>query len=328
MAKIKYDVSDVEAGGGGESPPPALYKGRIVSVKNRKTNARGEPCNDLEVVVDVGEQYSRLWTYIQLDNPATRWKLREFTDAVGLPPKGEIDEAALNRKKPAVSVKVVADTDLDGNYRGKIKNLFRPGEAPDDEGAADAVADGGGGDEGPYGREELDEWDLNDLKEYAEELGVEVPTGRGIKAKLVDALVEAEEAGEPEGATGIAPDGIDPELAADLSSDPDHYADWSDEDIKGYIDDLRIAGNLSGRKTRARMIAHITNYAEQIGGEGGDGDGTEAGVEDDYDSWPEKDLQDEINTRAEQGAVIKITGRKTKAKMIEALRADDQNEPF
>ena len=128
MAAIKYDVSDVEAGGGGEQPQPALYKGKIVSVKHREKNARGEACNDLEVVVDVGEEFARLWTYIQLDNPATRWKLREFTDAMGLSPKGTIDPTKLKGK--AVTVKVAADTDLDGNYRGKIKNLFLPGSAP------------------------------------------------------------------------------------------------------------------------------------------------------------------------------------------------------
>jgi hypothetical protein len=101
MAVIKYDVSGVEAGGGGEQPQPGLYKGKIVSVTPRKKKSNGDPTNDLEVVVDVGKEYSRLWTYIQLDNPASAWKLREFTDALGLPDKGGLLLRITGANRPA-----------------------------------------------------------------------------------------------------------------------------------------------------------------------------------------------------------------------------------
>lgn len=332
MAAIKYDVSDVEAGGGGEQPQPALYKGKIVSVKHREKNARGEACNDLEVVVDVGSEFSRLWTYIQLDNDATRWKLREFTDAVGLPPKGAIDPTKLKGKP--VTVKVAADTDLDGNYRGKIKNLFLPGSAP---GEADGENGAEPTDEEPWTEEDLQGLSTDELKAELEAFGLKL-SGRFNQAKAIAAILEAQDGGEGEGegegdgdgdGDGGATAEVDPELAADLSTDADFYAEWEDDDLKSFIDDLGIAGNLTGRKTRQKMIDHITEFASQAGGGGSAGDDGEGAPEDDYDEWPDNELLDEVNTRIEQGADIKITGRKTKDKLIAALRADDASgEPF
>jgi hypothetical protein len=330
VAVIKYDVSDVESGGGAEQPQPALYKGKIVTVTHRTKNVRGEAVNDLEVVVDVGDDFARLWTYIQLDNPATKWKLREFTDAMGLPARGGIDPTKLKNKP--VTVKVSADTDLDGNYRGRVKNLFKPGEEPSDNGASPSgsVAE----DDEPLTEGELSEWDNDDLKEELEARGIKL-AGRFSSAKAIEAILEAqgtngeaeddEEEDEDESeAKGTAD--IDPELLAELKTDPEHYDDWSDDDIKSFIDDLGISGNLTGRKTRSKMIEHITQFADQAGG-GGEKGGAEP--DDDYDEWPEQDLKDEIDTRSEQGADIKIVGRKTKAKLVEALRKDDRaGEPF
>jgi hypothetical protein len=320
---IKYDVSDVESGGGGEQPQPALYKGKIQSVTHRTKNVRGEPVNDLEVVVDVGDEFARLWTYIQLDNPATKWKLREFTDAMGLPSKGGLDPAKLKGK--AVTVKVAADTDLDGNYRGRVKNLFKPGSVPDEDAEGDETPSG---EEEPLTEDELHDWSNDDLKEELEARGLKL-SGRFSSAKAIEAILEDQ--GEPEEAEAEESDGngaaadIDPELLAELKNDASYYEDWEDDDIKSYIDDLGISGNLTGRKTRAKMIDHIVGYAAQVNG----GSAAATATEDDYDEWGDDDLKDEINTRLEQGAEIKISGRRTKEKMIAALRADDSSgEPF
>src|SRR4051812_47552498 len=131
MAAIKYDVSDVESGGGGEEPQPATYPGHIVSMTHRKERNDKTKISDLEVVCDIGQKYVRLWTYVKLpDDPAWNkeshgWKLRELTDALGLPPKGAIDPAKVNKEKPAVLVKVTSDSHRDtGEYRGRVKNLF------------------------------------------------------------------------------------------------------------------------------------------------------------------------------------------------------------
>jgi hypothetical protein len=328
MAVVKYNVEDVESGGGAEQPQPALYKGKIASATHRTKNARGEACNDIEVVVDVGEEFARLWTYIQLDNPATRWKLREFTDAMGLPPKGGFDPVKLKGKP--VTVKVSADTDLDGNYRGKVKNLFMPGEAPGETDSNGTEPT----DEEPLTEDELTEFTNDELKEELETRGLKI-SGRFSAVKAIAAIledqgeVEAEEEPEDDDEPTGSSIEVDPALAEDLSTDEADYEEWTDDEVKQFMDDLGISGNLSGRKTRAKMVAHIVEFAEQVEGGGGEGGGEDAAPEDDYDEWPDKELLDEVNTRIEQGAELKISGRKTKEKMIAALRADDSNgEPF
>ncbi len=326
MAKIKYDVSDVEAGGGGEQPQPGLYRGKIVSIKNRKAKADGSPTNDLEVVVDVGEQYSRLWTYIQLDNPATRWKLREFTDALGLPPKGEIDEKK-HEGKP-VTVKITSDTDLDGDYRGRIKNLFLPGEAPGEE---EDLVESGSSDEEPWTEDDLKALSVEELKTELAAFEITL-AGRFSKDKAIEAILEAQEnepEAEPEDEPTASSNGaladIDEALLEDLNDDPDYYEEWTTEDLSGYADDLGIAGNISGRKTKAKIIEAIVALAASAG----NGDGESGETTDDYDEWEDHELSEEIDTRIEAGAEIEVKGRKTRDKLISALRADDKvAEPF
>lgn len=360
MASVKYDVSDVESGGGGEEPQPATYPGRIVSMTNRKKLADGKtPVSDLEIVCDIGKEFVRLWTYVKLpDDPnwnkeAHGWKLRELTDALGLPPKGSIDIAKINKEKPPVLVKVTADSHRDtGDYRGKIKNLF-PAKAGEEPAPADDDSDPGqGNDEGPYDREEIESWSDDDIKGYADELGAEGPTsGRGWKTKLIDAIIEAQDAAsgetpddaEPDGGSGADLSGLDPDVATEVEKilNGESVDDWDDDDVKWLVEGLGIDGNVktAGRGWQAKAKSAVTEYiAETYGGaDPGDDDGGEAEVEDDMDDvddagnpvWSDQDLKDEIASRNEQGAEIKISGRWTRAKAIEALREDNKNaEPF
>jgi len=339
MAVIKYDVSNVESGGGGEQPQPGLYQGKIASITQRTQKANGDPVRDLEVVVDVGEEYARLWTYIKTpDDPgyneaAHGWKLRELTDALKLPAKGSLDTTKMVGK--AVNVKVVADTNLEGEYRGRVKNLFAPGKIEEDgEGM------GEGGDDEPLTAEELADWSPEDLKEEMAAQGITVPRGRFNKEKAIAAILEAQ--GEAEGDEGEGEDeadasanggglDLDPELLEDLRTDASFYDDWENDDIKAYAEDLGIAGNVAGRKTKAKYIeaivalassaANVVNGAGEDSGDGGEGD--------DYDEWELQELKDEVATRNEQDADIKISGRVTKDKLVAALREDDKvAEPF
>ena len=155
MAVVKYDVSNVESGGGGEQPQPGLYAGTIQSMEKRTEKANGDPVRDLVVVVSVGSEYANLWTYIKTpDDPnyneaAHGWKLRELTDALKLAPKGQLDTTKMIGKK--VNAKVVADTNLEGEYRGRIRSLFAPGKIEEDgAGLPDA-----GDSEEPLTEEEL-----------------------------------------------------------------------------------------------------------------------------------------------------------------------------
>lgn len=300
MAHVKYDVSDVEAGGGGEEPQPGLYAGKIVGVTRRDKKTNGDPTDDLEIVVDIGQEYSRKFTYIQLDNPATAWKLRELTDAVGLPPKGQFDPKSLEGKK--VSVRIKADKDLEENYRGSIKNLLKPGSdngaAPSDSAAAD---------------DDYSTWSTDDLVAEIEERGLDVPSGRKTVAKLASILEEHD--AEQGGGDGSAED----------TDTADEYDSWTDEDLKAEVEERGIAGNISGRKSRDKLLEALR---ADDGGPGGGAEDPEEGPTDDYDDWSQSELESEVQDRNKQGSEIKLTGRKSKEKLIEALRADDASEPF
>lgn len=318
---IKYDASDVEAGGGGAQPEPGLYRGKVNSAAERKKKQDGTPCHDLEVTVDVGEGFANLWSYIPLKADApNKWKLREFTDALGLPPKGAIDPAKIKGKE--VNVKLVADTDKDGDYRAKIKNIFMPvdtdeivnlnGAGPTDEGEAT----------------DYSEWDDDDLKAELKEREITVP-GRFSTAKAIAALEEADgeepeaeaEAEEPEAEEAeeaTAGGDIPEELLADLKEDPDFYAEWPDEDVKSYVVDLDLA--IPGRYSRKKAIDAFVALAGSLSGE--EETATEAGG-DDYDTWEDDDLKQEIKDRVEQGSDVKVPGRWTREKAIKVLRGDD-----
>lgn len=312
MAVIKYDVADVATSGGGVQPQPAMYKGKLVSITNRKKKTDGTAISDLEVVVDIGGEYARLWTYIKLpDDPnwevsAHGWKLREFTDALGLPPKGGLDPKKLEGKQ--VLVKVKADTDQDGDYRGKIKNLFKPGSVDEDV----VESENGEVDETDYA-----EWTIEDLKAELADRNLKV-TGRFSRDKAVELLSEngAEEAEEVEVDEIIVPEGYE-----DLD-------EWSDDDLKEELNSkgIKITGRFSSQKARDAILAAITGVEDEEVEEAED---EEPEVTDDYDEWDQDELVTEVATRNEQGADIKISGRKTKEKLISLLREDDKNaEPF
>lgn len=307
---IKYDVSDVPETGGGEAPQPATYKGKIVQVTNRKQRADGSATNDLEVVVDVGANYVRLWTYIPLDPAASnRWKLREFTDAIGLPAKGSIDPKKIEGKP--VIVKVRAGKDLDGNYRGEVKNLFKPGTVePDEDEETVAETDGN-----------LSEWSDEDLKAELAERGLKV-AGRWTRDKAIEALepeVEAEDE-EPE----------EEEAEAELPAGYEDIDDWDSDDLKAEVKELgiEISGRFSAQKARDAIIEHLTEPEDEVAEEEEEEEASDEPT-DDYDSWDDQDLKDEIQSRNEQGAEIKVAGRWSRKKGVEALREDDKAaEPF
>lgn len=305
---IKYDNTDVESGGGGESPQPGMYPGKIISVKHRTQKSNGDPCNDLEVVVDVGADYKRLWTYIGLEKN-TAWKMREFTDAVGLPAKGELTVAKLKslEGKP-VSVKVAADTDLDGEYRGKVKNLFKPG-ADGGKAAGKAATK----EDGDHEETDYSDWSVEDLVAEIEERELEVPKGRKTAARLVAILVSDDE-GETEDEPEDEPE--DDDVVAD------EYDEWSVDDLVAEIEERELTVP-KGRKTKATLVALLREN------DGGSDDEADAAPEDEYDEWDLADLKAEVAERNEQGAEIEISGRASKEKLVAALREDDANaEPF
>lgn len=315
MAVIKYDVEDVESGGGGVEIQPGLHPGTIASVTARAKKSDGTPVKDLEVIIDFGPEYARKWTYIGLPGTPNwdnvKWKFREFTDALGLPAKGGFDPAKLVGKPVMVKIKIRKD-DPDAT---EIKNLFKPGsESVSDQQSSDLAA---GTDATDYSG-----WTTQELAEEIEERKLTMPTGRITDAKLIAVL---EESDVPQDTVGDHDAGAD--AAADDAENPASeafYAEWSDQDLKDEIAEKGIA--VAGRFGRAKAIEALCAAAGDDGTP--DGEAAEAEPADEYDTFTDDELKEEIADRAKAGVDIKVEGRWTREKAIATLRADDGNEPF
>lgn len=284
LTKIKYDVSDVEVSDVNyNQPKPGVYGAKIFDATPRNTDGK----NDIEVIVEVtdkGEfQAARLWTYVHLGE-ASRWKMRELTDAVGLPPKGVLDTDKLVGKK--LKIKVNAGS-YEGEYRARVQRFLKAGDSVD------------GSDESDDG--DYDNWELDDLKAEVEERGLEI-AGRKSKEKLIAALLEDDGGSEEE----------EPEESEEEESEDD-YDTWSVDDLKTEAEEKGVIGNISGRKTKEKLIEALR--AESV---------DDAEPEDDYDEWDIEELISEANDRS----LDLPAGRKSKEKLISLLRADDAEDPF
>jgi hypothetical protein len=312
---IKYDNSDIEGGGGGTEPTPGLYPGKIVSVTHRTKKADNSATNDLEVVLDIGEEYVRLWSYIQLPGSESyersRWKLRELTDALGLPPKGTLDPKKMEGQEVMVKTKMRRDDP----ERAEVKNLFKPGE--------ESVKPG----EDPTSEDTTDysEWSLEDLEAEIQERELDMPAGRKTVAKLAAVLEESDgddTTGDAEG------DGGDDDAEFNITEVEgfEDFDEWSKEDLQTYMAEnaIIVAGRYSEAKAREAITDYVKNPPE--GEEASDE--AEAAHEDDYDEWTDDELKQEITDRNEQGAEIKVAGRWTRDKAIACMRADDAENPF
>jgi hypothetical protein len=209
---------------------------------------------------------------------------------------------------------------MDGDYRGSVKNLF-PFTEGDDDGDADAPA---------AGEADFSAMTDDDLKAELAERGIKLD-GRFTSAKAVAALEAAAEdalqaAAEPE---------ADAEDEFDITEFDGFgdFAEWSESDLKDYVKEAEIAmpkGKATEAKLRDAIIEHIKALVADDGDGDGDGDADGADASDDLDTWTDSDLEEEIGSRNEQGASIEITGRKTRQKLIDALREDNKNasNPF
>lgn len=175
MAKVRYDVTDVEAGG--EQPQPGIYKARIVGANRRETDGK----NDIEVTAEVIDHKrfggGRVWAYVHMGE-ASKWKLREFTDALGLRAKGTLDTDKLVGKE--LGIVVVGDS-WEGAYRARI-NRFLNLDALDEEELDD---------------EEDEDEDIEDEEDEDEE-EEETPKAKAKKGKAISPKAKSKDEDEDE----------------------------------------------------------------------------------------------------------------------------------
>lgn len=248
MATIKYDLTDVEAGGGGEQPKPGIYPVKIVEINDRRDQ---DGKNDLEVVVEFYKHpdLARVWSYLNFGD-ASRWKFREFTDALGLKPKGSLNPEKLIGKK--CRVKISADSYND-EYKGRVNTWLKEKPDADEEEDDDTTeADDSGGDDGDDSDdaaataddgEDYTEWTVEDLQQEIEERDLEMPKGRKTVDKLADVLLEDDASKE---------DGGDEGDEAEAAAPEDDYDEWPANELQ---DEIKQRGLDMPAKPKGRNAA-------------------------------------------------------------------------
>lgn len=235
MAKIKIKagkdaVEKAGESGDFEQPQPGIYIAELTEINEGfskgEDNKPDKSRPRLECIYKiVGEgrdgskpekQYSRLWDYVSFSE-AAEWKVAQFGLALGLKMKnGAIDDAIeTDADKPGtvigrtVMIRVKKDSDLEGNYRGKIASLMPVGGGDEDLGDVDEpeFADDvdedeeeafGGDDEGDdlLTEEDLDAMENKELASTAKEFDIDPKQFKGKKARanIIAAILEAQAA--------------------------------------------------------------------------------------------------------------------------------------
>lgn len=139
MAKIKYDVSDVEDLPDRTQAPVGIYRAKLTACEP-KTSGNGNSMLECQFHIThdatgkkVKEEYADIWEYpiLDHDHPFVQNKLKNFLTAFGLKPKGQIDTDKL--VGTSVQVKLKSDTDQDGDYRPRIAKFMALADDPEQE---------------------------------------------------------------------------------------------------------------------------------------------------------------------------------------------------
>lgn len=347
MPKIKLpDLTDVEDVGEFNDVPKGLYVFKIREITESETGETSKnPGQPMGVVVldpvrIVGGkkiksgEYQGLFHRFPLDDTNPGWtpRLKEFVVAVGGKLKGwTLDPSKLEGK--LVIGKVRDGKDQGGERRAELDRLMPyTEEAAGGSAGADDVDDDDDGDDDLWTREELEEASNDELVEAAEELEVDVPSGKLTskkKAALIDSILEAQEEEDE-----------DDEGDEDDDGDDDESYEESDLMEMGKDELAEVAGefevefpNRLTTAARKRVVAAILEA--QDGDEDEDDDDDEDGDEDEYtredleamDAAELKEAAEEVGADVPSG---KLTSAKKK-KLIDAIleaqeEADEDDE--
>lgn len=328
MAKIKFDVSNVEDGGDFTQAKPGMYIAKIAEV-NEKESSKGNPMLEIifEITRDskgkkVKERYSRIWHYVITDpESGAFFRMKELVKALGLKLKGTLDTDKIVGTELQIQVK--ADKDLEDNYRAKIGKVLALPEDEDDEDEDDEdddddiededdeSEDDDDDDEEAYTEEDLDELDNDELKEVAEEFDLDIPkrlTDKG-RAKLIDAILEAQEEGE--------------EDDEDDEEEDDDESDYDSMSRKELIAEIKERGLKAPRGAEEGDLIAILEEDDDSEGDDDEDDDDDDEDAEDYSEWDLDAIKNELKERG-----LKVGG--SKKIMIARLEKDDESEedPF
>jgi hypothetical protein len=250
LPAIRYDVSDVESGAG-EQAPPKIYKAKIVAAEHRTDKTDGtkiEGKGDIHVTVSVGDKFAPLHSYIGLYE-ATKWKLREFTDALGMPAKGSIDAKKLVGKECRVQV---TKDEYDGAYKARLKTWLAAKDEDDeheDESDEDEEEEA---DEEDEVEEEDEEDEEEEDEEPEEEEEPDDPLADLTRAELKKYIKDNDL--EIKVTTKMSDDDI---RGAIVDAEGDDYDEWSLGDLKEEFNKRDLSLKKGAKATKANLIASL-----------------------------------------------------------------------
>jgi hypothetical protein len=236
MAKIKYDVSDVEVQEDRDFSTPVprgVYTVRLTECEHTTANSSGNPMLKATLEIEDNEELSGrlLWDNIVLID-STEWKLAQFIRALGLKDKATLDtdriigtvlkarvkhETYLPEGEPESERRTVAkvaallpmpDDEDEPDEADEPDDDSEPEDEPEDDATDDDDASEEAGDDDddddvpPYS-----EWSITELSAEIKERGLRVATkkkGAAKKKYLVQKLEQDDEA-DSEGDDGDQP---------------------------------------------------------------------------------------------------------------------------
>jgi hypothetical protein len=351
MAKIKYDVRDVEPSRSFDKPiPVGVYRMSIANALKRKSNS-GNDMLEIEMEVLKGEHKGRkVWEYIVLDE-SSEWKVRQLIDALGEKLKGTLDTDKLIGK--TLTIKTKHDSFERDNEEGEteivvtskvasllpLKKAGEDAEAeeetePEEETEAEAEEE----TEGEYTWDDLQEMDRKELKAFIKENESDHKVKKGESDDAIrDAL--AEEFGIEKGEDAEAEEETEPEEETEAEAEEETEGEytWDDlqemdrKELKAFIKE-----NESDHKVKKGESDDAIRdaLAEEFGIEKGEDAEAEEETEPeeetegaDYNEWTMPDLKKELKSRD-----LKTSG--TKKALVKRLEKDDaggsksKEEPF
>jgi hypothetical protein len=335
MAKLKYDLSNVEDMPELEHAPVGTYRAKVITAEP-KTSSNGNQMIEVRFHLThdasgkkLKAEYSDIWEYpiLDHDHPFVQNKLKNFLTAFGLKVKGTLDTDKIVGQ--SVQVKLKSDTDDDGEYRpriGKFMPLTVADEEPEEEPEGDDAE--GEDDEDAVDLDQLSRAELKKLIKD-EELDITVKksmTDEQLREAIAEAMSEDEDDDEAEDADDESDDEEDGEEEAEDDEEEDDDSIDLDaldrSELKALIKEQGLEVKVLKKDDDDALRAKI---AEAMGS--GDEEAEDDEEEDDdekstdYSSWAVSDLKKELKTR-------ELASSGSKAVLIKRLQKDDGDEPF
>ena len=271
MAKIKYDVTNVEDVADREPAPVGIYRAKVVKAEPKQSKNGNQMIEvQLTLTHDAAgkklkpNQYGDVWTYpiMDHDHPFVQAQWKEFIKAFGLKPKGTLDTDKL--VGDSIQVKLKSDTDQDGDYRPRVGKMMALADAPEEEPEDEPEPDEPEEDEEEGDEEDdeeavdLDDLDRAGLKQFIkdEELEIKVKKSMSdddIRAAIAEAM-EDEDDDEDDDEEEDEDGGADAdEEGGDDEEEDDGYESMSIADLKAELKERELPQNGAKKVLIARL---------------------------------------------------------------------------